>query len=166
MNVFPFSVIPTLVQLCFIKNNGQRRYKYLVLGRDISYFAKKTTLILPTETDSINMVEVLIDSIFLSFVDVFFNRQSMCTSCAHLLADLFLYSYEADFIEKKLAQSFNFTFRYIEGRLRTKLYDKKDDFNFAIVNFPSICSNIPSVPAYGVCISQLIRYSSLSGFPW
>jgi hypothetical protein len=31
-----------LVQLCFIKKNGQRRYKYLVLGRDRSYFVKKT----------------------------------------------------------------------------------------------------------------------------
>ena len=29
-----------LIQLCFIKKNGQRRYKYLVLGRDRSYFVK------------------------------------------------------------------------------------------------------------------------------
>jgi len=28
------------------------------------------------------------------------------------------------------------------GRLRAKLYDKRDDFNFPIVNFPFICSNI------------------------
>jgi hypothetical protein len=41
----------------------------------------------------------------------------------------------------------------------TKLYDKRDDFNFHIVNFPFICSNIPAAPAYGVYISQLIRYS-------
>jgi hypothetical protein len=123
-----------------------------------------------------------------------------------------IYSYEADFIqwllkknEKKLARSFNFTFRYInyvlslnnsrfgdfvdriypieleikdttdtdrsasyldlhieidsEGRLRTKHYDKRDDFNFPIVNFPFICSNIRAAPAYGVYIFQLIRYS-------
>jgi hypothetical protein len=31
-----------LFQLCFIKKNGQRRYKYLVLGRDGYYFVKKT----------------------------------------------------------------------------------------------------------------------------
>jgi hypothetical protein len=42
-----------------------------------------------------------------------------------------------------------------EGRLRTKLYDKKDDFNFPIVNFPFISSNIPAAPAYEVYISQL-----------
>ena len=44
-----------------------------------------------------------------------------------------------------------------EGRLRTKLDDKRDDFNFFIVKFPFICSNIPETPAYGVYISQLIR---------
>ena len=45
----------------------------------------------------------------------------MGTNFAPLLVDLFLYSYETDFIqgllkknEKKLARSFNFTFRYID----------------------------------------------------
>ena len=50
-----------------------------------------------------------------------------------------------------------------EGRLRTKLYDKRDDFNFPIVNFPFICSNIPAAPAYGVYLSQLLRYSRACG---
>ena len=36
---------------------------------------------------------------------------------------------------------------------------KKNDFNFLIVNFPFICSNIPAAPVYGVYISELIRYS-------
>ena len=34
-----------------------------------------------------------------------------------------------------------------------------DDFNFLIVNFPFLSSNIPSAPAYGVYVSQLIRYA-------
>ena len=34
-----------------------------------------------------------------------------------------------------------------EGRLRTKIYDKRHDFNFSIVNFPFICSNISAAPA-------------------
>ena len=46
-----------------------------------------------------------------------------------------------------------------QGNLHTRLYDKRDDFDFPIVNFPHLCSNIPSSPAYGVYISQLIRYS-------
>jgi hypothetical protein len=48
----------------------------------------------------------------------------MDTNCAPLLADLFLYSYDADFIqgllnknEKKLARSFHFTFRHIDDVL-------------------------------------------------
>jgi hypothetical protein len=50
-----------------------------------------------------------------------------------------------------------------EGRLRMKLYDKRDDFNFPIVNFPFMCSNIPAALAYGVYISQLIRYTRACG---
>ena len=46
-----------------------------------------------------------------------------------------------------------------DGQLRTSLYDKRDDFNFHITNFPFLSSNIPSSPAYGVFISQLIRYA-------
>ena len=34
-----------------------------------------------------------------------------------------------------------------------------DRLDFAIVNFPFLCSNIPLLPAYGVYISQLIRYA-------
>ena len=43
------------------------------------------------------------------------------------------------------------------GKYVTEVYDKRDDFNFDIVNFPYMCSNIPAKPTYGVYISQLIR---------
>ena len=46
-----------------------------------------------------------------------------------------------------------------DGHLRTSLYDKRDDFNFHITNFPFLSSTIPSSPAYGVFISQLIRFA-------
>ena len=49
------------------------------------------------------------------------------------------------------------------GRLRNKLYDKRDDFSLPIVNFTFICSNIPAAPAFGVYISQLIRYYRACG---
>jgi hypothetical protein len=120
---------------------------------------------------------------------------------------LFLYSYEADFKQellkknkKKLARSFNFTFRYIydvlslnnyrfgdfvdriypielemkdttdtdrsasyfdlhleidsEGRLRTKLYNKRMISIFPL--WTLIRGNISVTPAYGVNFSQLI----------
>ena len=40
------------------------------------------------------------------------------------------------------------------GKLSTRLYDKRDDFDFHIVNFPFLSSNIPSSPSHGVYISQ------------
>ena len=45
------------------------------------------------------------------------------------------------------------------GKLSTRLYDKRDDLDFHIVNCPFLSSNIPSGPSYGVYISQLIRYA-------
>jgi hypothetical protein len=45
----------------------------------------------------------------------------------------------------------------------TKLYDKRDYFNFPIVNFSFIFNNIPTAPAYCEYISQLIRYSRACG---
>ena len=45
------------------------------------------------------------------------------------------------------------------GRLKTKLYDKRDDFTFPILSFPFISSNIPASQAYGVYISELIHNS-------
>ena len=43
--------------------------------------------------------------------------------------------------------------------MRSSFYDKRDDFNSHITNFPFLSSNIPSSPAYCVFISQLIRYA-------
>ena len=37
------------------------------------------------------------------------------------------------------------------------MYDKRDDFNFKIVKFPYLSSNIPPGRAYGIYISQLVR---------
>jgi hypothetical protein len=48
-----------------------------------------------------------------------------------------------------------------EGLLRTKLYDKRDYFNFPIVNFPFICSNIPAAPLYEVFVSVDPIFQSL-----
>ena len=45
----------------------------------------------------------------------------------------------------------------VNGKYFTAVFDKRDNFNFTIVNFPHMTSNIPSKPAYGVYISQLIR---------
>ena len=41
------------------------------------------------------------------------------------------------------------------------IYDKRDAFTFRIVNFPHMDGNIPANPAYGVYISQLVRYARI-----
>ena len=161
------------------------------------------------------MLEFLVNNIFVVFAGKVFQQTvdiPMGTNCAPLLADIFLYSYEADFIQsllstgkKHFASRFNLHYRYIDdvlsinnpefenylgqmcpaeleikdttesttsasyldlllsigrdGQLHTSIYDKRDDFNFHITNFPFLRSNIPSSPAYGVFISQLIRYA-------
>jgi hypothetical protein len=159
------------------------------------------------------MLEFLINNIFVSFGGALFQQVvgiPMGSNCAPLLADLFLYSYESEFLQnlvkdKKIhqARAFNFKYRYIDDVLSinnsrfaeflpliyppeleikeitatvssasflglylefddsdqfsTKIYDKRDDFNIKIINFPNISSNIPASPAYGVYISQLVR---------
>jgi len=168
-----------------------------------------------TDDDIVNMINFLIDNIFIEFGGRIFHQTigiPMGTNCAPLLADLFLHSYKDKFVhdllrkgEKTLAQSFNYKFRDmddvlslnnknfsnvlhliypvelvvkdttdspnsasylnlnlgrdINGTLTTKLHDKRDDFNFPIVNYPFLNSAIPSSSAQGVYMSQLIRYS-------
>ena len=42
------------------------------------------------------------------------------------------------------------------GIVSSKIYDKRDDFNFEIVNFPFLDGDVPRSPSYVVYISQLI----------
>ena len=206
-----------IIDSCFFNKDGKRKYSYLVISHSKNYFVKlhSDSTHKYSEVDIKAMLEFLIDNIFVVFGNQVFQQSvgiPMGTNCAPLLADLFLYSYEAEFIQKllrekkkSLAVAFNSTFRYIDdvlsinnndfhsyvdsiypneleikdttessmsasyldillnidinGKLTTQLYDKRDDFSFSIVNFPYLCSNIPSSPAYGVYVSQLIRYA-------
>ena len=155
-----------------------------------------------------SMIDFLVDKIFVKFGGRLFSQVigiPMRTNCAPLLPDLFLYSYEREFLDsearsghRRPVRSFNLCYRYIDdlivstkkfkhcvkdiypselnvektnrldnqvncldltfiignnNRLYTKLYDKHDDVNFHIVNFPFLSSNMPSGPSYGVYIS-------------
>ena len=46
-----------------------------------------------------------------------------------------------------------------DGQLHNSINDKRGDFNFHITKFTFLSSNIPSSSAYGIFISQLIRYA-------
>ena len=49
-----------------------------------------------------------------------------------------------------------------DGFVKTKLYDKRDDFDFDIVNFPFLDSDAPRLTSYGVYVPQLIRFGRVS----
>ena len=138
----------------------------------------------------------------------------MGTNCAPLVADLFLYCYERDFMlslsedtQCGVIEAFNSTSRCLDdllnidnnffdsmvnriypselqynkanvsdaealfldlhlcisdGFVKTKFYDKREDFNFDIVNFPFLDGDLPCSASYGVYISQLIRVDRVS----
>ena len=48
------------------------------------------------------------------------------------------------------------------GFISSKIYDKRDDFDFDIVNFPFLDGDVPRSTSYGVYISQLIRFARVS----
>ena len=46
----------------------------------------------------------------------------------------------------------------------TKIFDKREDFDFEIVNFPVLDGDVPRSMSYGVYISQLIRFAGASSY--
>ena len=116
------------------------------------------------------MTEFFIDNIFVRFGGQFF-QQTICipmdTDCAPLLANVSPYSYWAVLIArnwryygrcKVCSLSWPSSWNDTAERLNTKVYDKRDDFDFLIVSFPYLSSKIPEASVYGVYISHLIRY--------
>ena len=156
----------------------------------------------------------LLDNIYIRFGAKLYRQIvgiPMGTNCAPLVADLFLFCYERDFMkdlssdnQADVIKAFNSTSRYLDdllnidnpyfegmvnqiypselqlnkantsgteapfldchlsisnGYVSSKIYDKRDDFDFDIVNFPFLDGDLPRRPSYGVYISQLIRFA-------
>ncbi len=165
-----------------------------------------------TKEEIFQMVDDIIFNAFFSVGDEVFRQIvgiPMGVDPAPFMANLYLYCYEFDMMEKLtkedrgIALKFNKTFRFIDDlidlnndgmmekmwnkiypkelvlkkenignksttfldlkidvedkKFITKLYDKRDNFNFDIVSFPDLSGNIPSVPAYGVFTAQVLR---------
>ena len=159
----------------------------------------------------------LLDNIFIQFGTKLYRQVvgiPMGTNCASLVADLFLFCYERDFMmslsddkQADVIDALNTTSRYLDDILSinkvyfdnvlsqiypsefqlnkanasdteaaildlhlsiskdivsTKIYDKRDDFDFEIVNFPFLDGDVPRSTSYGVYISQLIRFARAS----
>ena len=49
-----------------------------------------------------------------------------------------------------------------DGFVKTKTFDKQDDFDFDIVKFPFLDGDIPRSASYGVYISQFIQFARVS----
>ena len=158
----------------------------------------------------------LLDNIFVRFGSKLYRQIvgiPMGTNCALLVADLFLFCYERDFMlslsdnnQTDIIEAFNSTSRYLDdllnidnpyfeqmvgqiyptelqlnkanssdteapfldlnlsitkGIVSSKIYDKRDDFNFEIVKFPFLDGDVLHSPSYGVYISQLIRFAGV-----
>ena len=58
---------------------------------------------------------------------------------------------EAPFVDLNLCIS--------NGTVSTKIYDKRDDFDFDIVNFHFLDGDVPRCTSYGMYISLLIRFA-------
>ena len=205
--------IKKLIRLLFHKNDNQN----LLVNERNAFFS-------PNDKDNYlsfscqkfcELLDFLIGNIYVKLGDEIFRQIlgiPMGTNCAPLLANLYLFSYEYDFImdlkqqnKLHLARKFNLSFRYIDDlisvgnpnfassigiiypkelelkettesvnscsyldlflfkddkdRLKSKIYDKRDDFSFHIVNYPFLDSNIPVRPAYGVYVSRLVCFA-------
>ena len=156
----------------------------------------------------------LLDNIYIRFGTKLYRQIvaiPMGTNCAPLIADLFLFCYESDFMtslsdvkQAEIIEAFKCTSRYLDdllnidnpyfegkvnriyppelqlnkantvdtevpfldlhlsisnGFVSSKIYDKRDDFNFDIVNFPFLDGGVPRSTSYRVYISQFIRFA-------
>ena len=209
LDSFDFSTLYTNIPHSQLKTRMEELIRNAFSTRDASHMANTPNL---TVNQLVEMFNFLIDNIYIQIGSAVYQQTigiPMSTDCAPLVADLFLFSYEFEFMKSlirtdlSVAAKFNNTCRYIDdlltlnnpdfqayigqiyppelelkktteshdscsyldlninilnGKFYTDLYDKRDTFSFSIVNFPHMDSNIPSKPAYGVAISQLVRY--------
>jgi hypothetical protein len=118
-----------IIDNCSFNENGKREYSYLVISHQKHYFVKYLSNFTQKyfEIKIKKMIEFLIDNIFVAVGGLVFQQSvkiPMDTNCDPLLADLILYSYEVEFIQKLLYEKkkylavvFNFSFRYTDDVL-------------------------------------------------
>ena len=58
---------------------------------------------------------------------------------------------EAPFLDLNLSKT--------NGIVSSKIYNKRDDFSFEIINIPFLDGDVPRSHSYGLYISQLIRFA-------
>ena len=120
------SRISNLAHNAFRKKDGSERYTHIKVTRAKGYFTHDVNggrEGMYTADNICRMIEILIDNIFVQFGGRLFRQVigiPVGTNCAPLLVDLFLYSYENEFLDniirsgqRRLARSFNLCYRYM-----------------------------------------------------
>ena len=92
---------------CFLNKNGTRKYKFLVIGKQDTYFVRhhSDSPYKYSEADIKGMLGFFVDNIYAVFGDQVFQQTvgiTMGTNCPPLMAELFSYPYEGVFVEKLL----------------------------------------------------------------
>ena len=126
-NLLKSRITAHIIHNSFKRRNGSNRYTHIKITSGKGYFIDTINPggdNLYTADQICRMVEFLIDNIFVKFGGCLFRQViwiPMGTNCASLLADLFLYSYESEFLDnmirgghRKLARSFNLFYWYID----------------------------------------------------
>ena len=140
------SRLATIIRNSFIHKNGKRRYKYLMCGREWTLVCKRTLWY--EEQVHSRMLEFLVDNIFVVLARKVFQQIigiPMETNCAPFLADIFLYSYEAEFKQtstgrKRLASQFNITYTLNTSMTYCPL--KMQTLRIIIISVKSILSEL------------------------
>ena len=109
------------------ERDGSVRYTHIKVTRAQGYFTHDINDgadNLYTADNICKMIEFLIDDIFVQFGGRLLRQVigiPVGTNCAPYLADLFLYSYENEFLDnmiksghRRLARSFNLCYKYID----------------------------------------------------
>jgi len=96
-----------------------------------------------------------IDDLFSINNDNFGNSIREIYSLELELKDTTLSSTEVCYLDTKIVHGDR------SAPFHISVYDKREDLDFRIVNFPFMDSNIPATPAYGVYVSQLVRYARI-----
>ena len=103
------SRMSSIINNAFKYKNGATRYTHIKVGRNFRYFTSD-----PlnddnkyTANDICKMIEFLVDNIYVRFGGKLFRQMvgiPMRTNCVPLLADLFFYSYENEFLDKLIKE--------------------------------------------------------------
>ena len=130
----------SIINNAFKHKNGATRYTHIKVCRNKSYFTSD-----PlngdnkyTAVDICKMIEFLVDNIYVRFGGQLFRQMvgiPAGTNCAPLLADLFFYSYENEFLDKLIKAK--------ESLLESSIYHTVTSMTLSLLIIKDLRSSFP-----------------------